>query len=91
MGHMGGGKDDRQLKRCKHNGGGKKKTTAHIVEDTDSELESDEEEDIEEEDNKVAVNILEEWVMITTAGTAMDKVVKANLYDSGVSRHISPF
>ncbi len=66
-------------------------TTAHIVEDTDSESESDDEDDIEEEDNKVAVNVLEEWVMITTAGTAMDKAIKLNLYDSGVSRHISPF
>ncbi len=91
MGHTGGGKDDRQLKRHKHDGGGKKMTTAHIVEDADSELESDEEEDIKEEDNKVAVNVLEEWVMITTTGTAMDKAVKANLYDSGASRHISPF
>ncbi len=91
MGHTGGGKDDRQSKRHKHNGGGKKKTTAHIVENTDSELESDKEEDIEEEDNKVAVNILEEWVMITTASTAMDKAIKANLYNSGASRHISPF
>ena len=91
MGHMGGGKDKWQLKRCKHDGGGKKKTTAHIVEDADSELESDDEDDVEEEDNKVAMNVLEEWVMITTASTAMDKAIKANLYNSGASRHISPF
>ncbi len=91
MGHTGGGKDERQSKRRKHNGGGKKKTTAHIVEDADLESESDEDKDIEEEDNKVAMNVLEEWVMITTTSTAMDKVIKANLYNSGVSRHISPF
>ncbi len=29
--------------------------------------------------------------MVTTAGTAMDKAMKSNLYDSGASRHISPF
>ncbi len=67
------------------------KTTAHIVEDEESESNDEDEEEEEDDDNKAKVNILQEWVMVTTAGTAMDKVTKSDLYDSGASRYISPF
>jgi len=89
-GHTGGGSDKRQSKRHKHDGGKQKKTTAHIVEDEESESD-DEDEEEEDDNNKAKVNVLQEWVMVTTASTAMDKVTKSDLYDSGVSRHISPF
>src|SRR6266404_2336354 len=91
MGHTGGGRDERQLKRRKHEGGKKMKTTAHVVEDEESESNDEDEEEEEDDDNKAKVNILQEWVMVTTAGTAMDKVTKSDLYDSGASRYISPF
>ncbi len=71
MGHMGGGSDERQLKRCKHDGGKKKKTTAHIVEDEESESGDEDEEEEEDDNNKAKVNVLQEWVMVTTAGTAI--------------------
>ncbi len=91
MGHTGGGSDERQSKRHKHYGGKKTKTTTHIVEDEESESDDEDEEEEKDDDNKAKVNILQEWVMVTTAGTAMDKATKSDLYDSGASRHISPF
>src|SRR6266404_766577 len=90
-GHTGGGSDERQSKRCKHDGGKKAKTTAHVVEDKESKSDDEDEEEEEDDNNKAKVNVLQKWVMVTTAGTAMDKATKSDLYDSGASRHISPF
>src|SRR6267378_1890731 len=78
-GHTGGGSDERQSKRRKHDGGKKAKTTTHVVEDKESESNDEDEEEEEDDDNKAKVNVLQEWVM------------KSDLYNSGASRHISPF
>ena len=91
MGHTGGGSDERQSKRHKHDGGKKAKTTAHIVEDKESESDDEDEEEEEDDDNKAKVNVLQEWVMVTTAGTAIDKATKSNLYNSEHQDIFHPF